>query len=328
MDIELVNEENKDEWNAFVEFNNGTVFHLFEWPAVLNATYGYKPIYLCARGGEKIEGIMPAVITRKPFGRRLLSLPFADYAGPLAKNDASTKLLDFALKFCQYQKLTLEVYSVNPYPNLKSFHFFDTFILDTTRPFETIWMENFSKKVRNSVRKANKMGVVVKKETTQECLREYYRIYLATMRRTRSMPHYYDLFKNMWKFLGEKFEIFSARYEEELIAGLLVLVFNKRIHIWGNASKEKFLHLAPNNALYCEAIKWAGEKGITVVDFGSTPLDTTHYRFKEAWGGTPTPIYALADRELKAPGKISRLIRFLPNRMLGFASRFAFKYLF
>lgn len=324
--IELL--EKDEGWNEFVKANNGAIFHLFEWPTILNATYGYKPVYFCARGGEKIEGVMPTVITRKPFGRRLLSLPFADYAGPLTKDDVSTELLDFALKFSQERGLEFVVYSLNTFPNLRSHHFFDTFVLDTARPFDTIWMENFSKKVRNSVRKASKMGVIVEKETTEDFLKEFYKIYLETMRRLSSMPHHYGLFKNMQTFFGEKFEMFSARYGEELIAGLLVFVFNKRVHIWGNASKEEYLHLSPNNALYCEIIKRACEGGATLVDLGSSSLGTSHYRFKEAWGGVPIPIYTLANRELKTTEKRSRLFGILPGNILGGSSRFIFRYFF
>lgn len=329
MNIELVDEKDKERWNAFVRQEGGTIFHLFEWPAILNATYGYKPAYFCARKGGEIEGIMPAVITKKPFGRRLISLPFADYAGPLAKNeDARRKLLNSALTFAQQKKLTLEIYSLSSYEDLKSHHFSDTFMLDTTRSFEEVWTKSFSKKVRNSVRKADKLGVVVRRENSWDSLKKYYSIYLETMHRIAAMPHHYSLFKNIRSFLGEKFQIWMAEYKGEPIAGLLTFTFNRRLHIWGNVSKEEYLYLAPNNALYCEAIKRACEEDVDQVDFGSTPLGTTHYRFKEPWGGTPIPIHILANRELSAREKKNRLVEILPVRVLGFTSKFVFKYLF
>lgn len=318
----------REEWNKFVEENGGTVFHLYEWPEILHKTYGYIPVYFCARENGELKGIMPAIITRRPFGRRLVSLPFADYSGSLPSNGVGTEILKFAMKFSQDRKLGLMVYSLVESPLLRSYRFFDTFWLDTTRSFDSAWSENFSKKVRNAVRKAGKMGVVVQKETGEDFLKEYYKIYLETMHRLSAMPHHYSFFRNLRVAFGEKFEMYSARYNGELIAGIITLTFNQRTHVWSNASKKKYLYLAPNNALYCEVIRRACESDVVLVDLGTSLLNTTHYQFKAAWGGEAKPVYTLANFSSKIPETRSRVLKMIPTKILGHVSRFVFSYLF
>jgi len=182
-----------------------------------------------------------------------------------------------------------------------------TFTLDTNRPFENVWKDAYHKKVRNMVRKSENSGVRVVEGNFASELKDYYEIYVKTMLHLGGFPQTFSLFKEICKELHDYVKLFLAYYEDTVISGLLVFIFNKRMHIWSNASDEKFLKFGPNNAVYSHAIKWACQNGLNCVDFGSTIPNTSHFFFKKRWGGIKEPIYLLTNEINPIEGR-SRLL--------------------
>jgi hypothetical protein len=153
------------------------------------------------------------------------------------------------------------------------------------------------------------------------------------MKRLGKFPLSYKFYKNVFSYLGDKIESYSAKYEGELIAGLIIFNFNNKIYLWGNASKSKYLPILPNNALYSHVIQSACERGIKEIDFGSTRLNSGHYRFKLEWGGTPRPIYIATNHKKdetknSSGGLRSSVIHYTPGPVLGVMSNIAFRYLY
>lgn len=328
-EVEVATKDIKDEWNKYVK-EKGTIFHLFEWSEVLESTYGYKPLYIYAINKDSICGILPAVITRNPIRKRIVSLPLVDYGGFIVDNEfIQNVLLNFILEICKKKSIVFECFTTNKIDSLNSYHVANTFILDTQYNLEFVW-NNFNKKVRNSIRKSLRSGVVVE-ECDKSFISEYYKIYLETMKRLGVLPHSYKLFKNIINYFKDKVEIYSAKIDNSCIAGLIVFILNSRMYIWGNASRGVYLRYAPNNALYYYAIKRACELGVKYVDFGSTPLSSGHYMFKERWGGEPRQIYlstsGVASKNKKNP--LERLtVKIMPSILLNIFGEFGFKYVY
>lgn len=104
-----------------------------------------------------------------------------------------------------------------------------------------------------------------------------------------------------------------------------MFVYNGTMHIWGNASDRGFLGLGVNNALYAFAIKRACELGLNEIDFGSSETGSSHYFFKERWGGKEVPIYYRGARKFGAWPSIGEKIvagvmNFLPISWISFMS--------
>lgn len=331
-EIKVVDASEKQNWNRFVEKVGGSVFHLFEWSQILEATYNFKPSYTGAFLDSKIVGVFPGVVTNNPLKKRLVSLPFADYASFLADPEVSSEMLTFVMDLCKKNNITLELHSLSEIPSLYNQHDSDTFILDTTIPFEQIWMEKFDRTMRKMIKRSAKKGVTVVKED-QNFIESYYTIYLETMKRLGKFPLSYNFYKNVFSYMGDKVESYSARYDGEIIAGLIIFNFNGKIYLWGNASKSKYLPILPNNALYSHVIQSACERGIREIDFGSTRLNSGHYRFKLEWGGTPKAIYEITNEvknEVKPKnGRIrSLVVRYTPDAVLRTVSPLVFKYIY
>ena len=54
-------------------------------------TYKHRPVYLVAKEGGEIKGILPMFLMRSMiFGKKLVSVPFAPYGDVCAGNEAIT----------------------------------------------------------------------------------------------------------------------------------------------------------------------------------------------------------------------------------------------
>jgi len=58
---------------------------------VVAGTYKHRPVYLVAKEGGEIKGVLPLFLTKSMiFGKKLVSVPFAPYGGVCAGNEAIT----------------------------------------------------------------------------------------------------------------------------------------------------------------------------------------------------------------------------------------------
>ena len=81
--VEPLSTAREGEWDSYVQSSaSGTFFHLTGWKRVVEKTFGFRPAYRYACDGGKIRGILPLFVAPVlPFGRCLLSVPFAVYGG-------------------------------------------------------------------------------------------------------------------------------------------------------------------------------------------------------------------------------------------------------
>ena len=92
--IEVTDDIAANEWNEFVhQHPQATGYHLWEWRDVFQSALGHPTHYLAAREGGRVTGVLPLTEVRsRLFGRALSSLPYVNYGGVLAADDAITLL--------------------------------------------------------------------------------------------------------------------------------------------------------------------------------------------------------------------------------------------
>jgi hypothetical protein len=92
--------------------------------------------------------------------------------------------------------------------------------------------------------------------------------------------------KGMAKFL-------LASYDGHLIAGVIVLPYKDTLYGWHMASHKEYWHLAPNDFLQWELIKWAKQEGYRYYDLLRVEPDhlpgIAHW--KTSFGGDTVPCY-------------------------------------
>ncbi len=285
----------------FVKKHGGTIFHLPEWTKFLEFVLRGKTETITTD-----KGVLPVF--------RGSSLPLSDYCGPLGEIDLPGDVEIFSLE-------ELDGAIGSP---------FVTFDLDVKgKDFEEILKKAVHQKHRNMVNRAENDGIQVYKfESDKKHLKAYYKLYVKTMQGMNRIPLPKIAFEKLAELFQDEMELYLAQKDGEFIGGLLVFVFNKRMHIWGNASKKQFRGV--NNALYAFAIQRACKRGLYEVDFGSTLKGSSHYKFKHRWGGRELPIWYRGDNcpDGKS-GLLAKLIaldmKFLPASCVSLYSRILHK---
>jgi predicted N-acyltransferase len=335
--IITVGEDMAEAWNKLARAK-GTPFHSFEWRRVLEKTYGYEPLYLAAISDGGLKGILPSFIQGKLGWKRIVSLPMADYGGTIAEGeDIDTLLLEKLKEYAGERGLKqIEINMMKKPGELPDGFYITTssctFILDTKRPFADVWAKSFNHKTRNKVWKSQKEGVLVKQGDSISDLDDYYNLYVRTMRKLATLPRPQSFFNEICLQLSDYKRLFIAMYQGKAIAGKFVFIFNKKMHFWGAVSDERFLSLAPNNALYSYAIQWACEHNLDCVDFGRTAPDSPHFLFKKHWGGREIPLYTITTslNPITQPEKLLNIarpiLRHMPVPLAKFAGSIAYRY--
>jgi FemAB-related protein (PEP-CTERM system-associated) len=293
LEIQELGKKDEKEWDAFVRGQeDATFFHLIGWKNVIEKTYKHKSYYLIAKEEGEIKGILPLFLMKSVvFGKKLISVPFCDYGGVCA-NDEQTKNLFIE----EAKKITKE--KCADYLELRQLHgnccgvitkdLYFTLILDLKPDSDFLWM-NFSKKVRNAIRKAVKSNLVV--TMGKEYINEFYDIFSKNMRDLGTPVHNFNFFKNILREFPNQANILITSYEEKIVGAMFLLQFKDAIYAPWVSSDRQYFHFNPNNMLYWEAIKYGCEKRFKYFDFGRSKWNSGTFRFKKPWGAIPKQLY-------------------------------------
>lgn len=152
-------------------------------------------------------------------------------------------------------------------------------------------MAFFPTKTRYKVRYAINKGVTVKREG-REGLEKFYALMQETGERDGFQIRPLSYFQRMFDELGEHLHLYLAYYEDEPLAGGLLITYGRRtIHQYGASSNQQ-RNLRPNYAMQwammCDAMAQGSELydfgGIAAVDDENNPLHGL-YMFKRSFRG-------------------------------------------
>lgn len=282
------------EWDAFVAGHPlATAAHVPAWGRIVREAYGHEPVYLTAREGGAIVGVLPLVfMTTRLFGRQLVSMPFLDYGGVLAEpgSEAERALADAALALGRQRRARSvgfrQLYPTGlPHPAGGD----RVTMLLPIGPEDAVW-KALSSERRNRIRKGGKNGLHVQWGGA-EALDDFHRVFAVNMRDLGSPVHARVFFASMLARLGEGARVLLIRDRDERVIGAAVcLFFRDSILVpWVSSLREAFA-LCPNFTLYWEVIRIGGEKGYRTVDLGRSHRGAGTFEFKRQWGAIPQPL--------------------------------------
>ena len=294
MEISELRKEEEKAWDSYVyNSNSSTFYHQIGWRNAVQKTYKHKPVYLVAKEGGEIRGILPMFLMRSViFGKKLVSVPFAPYGGVCADDEIAEKMLieeairiaeEYNVDYLELRYLNKNENNLNPTTNSN----YVTFILDLDINTEIVW-GTFNNKVRNAIRKAIKSGVKVANDSHIE---EFYGLYTRNMRDLGTPPHSFAFFKNLLHEFPEHTRVVSVKYDRVSVAAMLLLYFKDTIISGWAASDRRYRNVNPNNLLYWEVIKAGCEAGYKYFDFGRSLRGSGTFKFKKPWGGKIKQLY-------------------------------------
>lgn len=195
------------------------------------------------------------------------------YGGPIVVNCEEGKedelLKDFNnefLSYCEENKIVSEF--VRFHPIIKNHITFrkmynPIFIRKTVGidlKKQDFFLDEFSPKCRNMVRKATKRGVSIEFDFNCDTINSFYDIYISTMDKNNATDYYYfplEFFTKTIEFLKPYILIVNAKVDEKIISSSLFIYSDKYIHYHFSGTYPDYYKYAANNLILYEVSKWA-----------------------------------------------------------------------
>ncbi len=286
-----------EEWDRYVKAHpQARVYHLHVWKGIIETSFGHPYHALCARdGGGRIRGILPLVFFRHfLFGRRLVSLPYVNYAGILADDLPAAHALaeaaidlsrELRVRVCELRHLDMtlpEAWHVRTHKV--------TMWLDLAESPAAQW-QGYRDKVRNQIRKAVRSGLTLQTEG-ESSLPEFYEIFARNMRDLGTPVYTRRFFEEILRRLPGHARLHLVRaggMGGAAVAGAISLCYNETVEVPWAASLREARALCPNNLLYGGLIALSCHEGYRIFDFGRSTKGSGPWRFKKQWGTREIP---------------------------------------
>jgi len=281
----------RDDWERFVDANADEAgYHAWDWQDVFSRAFGHESVYLIARRGAEVAGVLPLVqIKSLLFGNTLTSLPFLNYGGVLADSPEAGHAL---IEASQHEAVTRRCGHVElrhvaaQFPQLPRKQHKVSMRLALV-PGQ--W-DGLDRKVRNQVRKAEKSGLTVERGGG-ELVDDFYAVFARNMRDLGTPVYSRRLFEQVFRVFPDRATMHVVRLAGRPVAAGVTYRTARMTQLPWASSIRDYNSLCPNTLLYWDAIQYAAEAGCQVFDMGrSTPNEGT-FKFKQQWGAEPLPLH-------------------------------------
>jgi lipid II:glycine glycyltransferase (peptidoglycan interpeptide bridge formation enzyme) len=159
-----------------------------------------------------------------------------------------------------------------------------TFWIDIT-PSEESLMKGFSSKTRYNIRLAEKKGVIVGEDNSNEAFDRYLELTRETINRQGFYAHTEKYHHLMWKILKKAgiAHLMTATYQGEIITTWILFVWKNFLYYPYGASTEKHKEVMANNLMMWNAIKFGKKMGLTTFDLWGREEGKGFTKFKEGY---------------------------------------------
>lgn len=278
-------------WDAFVNARGDQAgYHAWDWQRVFANAFGHEPVYLIARQGMQVTGVLPLVhIKSRLFGNSLTSLPFLNYGGVMADSADSAAALVAAAgdearaRKCEHVELR---HVARQFPGLPC----KTHKVSMRLPLAGLSFETLDRKVRNQVRKAEKSALVVERGG-EDLVRDFYAVFARNMRDLGTPVYSRRLFEEVLRTFPARSQLHVVRLNGAPVAAGFTYRTSSMVQLPWASSIRDYNPLCANVLLYWDAIQFAQSTGAATFDMGrSTPNEGT-FKFKSQWGAEAVPLH-------------------------------------
>ena len=294
MKVINIDNSNIHKWEEYVQKHpDSTFYHRHEWKQVIEKSFGHKTYYLMAVDNGEVVGILPMVHLKSLlFGSIFCSMPFLNFGGICANNDAAEDaLLTEAKKILQnsggsYLELRHKKKSSLDIP-AKTHKVSMTLELDGDP--DVIW-NNFKTKHRTNIRRAYKNGLEIKVENG-EYLKDFYNIMSIGWRDLGTPFYKLSFFRNIVDAFSDAVEIYLVYLDGTPIATAFNGLFRDTVEGMWTYSLREFSGFQTNYLLYWEMIKRACENGYKLYHLGRSTNETGATFYKKKWNAVTKQLY-------------------------------------
>jgi len=284
MELRLINDSNKNEWDSFVKANStGSFLQSFEWGEFM-ATQKEKIWRFAVVEGETWKAVFLLVMSKLKMNQRVLYIPRGPVIEEVSHKEkvlgAIFEMLDDMARREKAVMVQIDPHSnefeweqsfdqhgfVKSEQNVQPRH---TLILDIRKPDEEI-LNAMHQKTRYNIRLAEKKGIEVIVDNGM--YKEFLELLKKTELRQEIKMFSADYFQ---KILAVPFvKLYLAKYDGKIIAANIMIFWNDTATYLFGASDHEFRNLMAPHLLQWQAIKDAKAANCWFYDFwGAAPPD-------------------------------------------------------
>jgi hypothetical protein len=307
MEVTQYEKKYLDQWEDFVSSsNNGTIFHSRKFLSYHSADK-FIDNSLIFSEDKKISALLTAAEIKRDGKKNLWSHMGASYGGFVYKESMSIKqawdltksLIDYAKdnKFERIVVTNVPIVYQKRYNEYLDFAFIRSGFNYLKREVTSVItldvdednvMKLIKPEARTSIRKAEKLGVVIKKSNDFE---EYYGILKSNlaMRHNVQPAHTLDELLKLKELYPQKIQLYGAYTKGKMIAGVVNFYCNEKVVLVFYISHDpEYQQYRAVNLLFYTIMKDAISRGLGFLDFGLFTVNMEPNwglgKFKESFG--------------------------------------------
>ncbi len=240
---------------------------------------------------SRLVGLLPLAYVRSLlFGRFLVGLPYLNVGGVLAdSNEVAQALVEEAAQLADRLNVRyLELRHETPVEHPRLTERLTSKVhmrLALPSTADELW-KRFDPKVRNQVRKAERMELTVHWGRL-ELLRDFYRVFAHNMRDLGTPVFPRRLFQAILEEFPNQAELCVVRMGDKAVAGALLVHGPGMTEVPSASSLRKYNYTCANMIMYWHLLSRAIQRGQPCFDFGRSTINSPTYRFKKQWGAQP-----------------------------------------
>lgn len=296
--------ENKKEWEGFLEKHKEANFLQSWYWGEFHKNLGHAIIRTGFYDQDKLVGIMLSIVEKAKRANYLTvpAGPIIDWKNKKAVDAFWKEIITLAKAHsCSFVRARPQLekndFSQNIFKKIgfrvspMHLHAQLTNQLDITR-FEDELLAQMRKATRYEIKKAQKLGIVVKESVSEKDIKKFYDLQIQTSKRQGFIPF-------SFKFLSEQFKVFSesgnailysAYINKKLLAQAFIIFYGEEAVYHYGASTEEGRKFPGAYLIQWNAILEAKKRGMKKYNFWGVAHDTRHrfYNlsvFKRGFGG-------------------------------------------
>lgn len=318
MQVDIIDHLPEDSQQLVHQVSRASFYHTPVWLDGLSSAFPWMRFRcLVARDGVEIAGFLPYFVLEKWPTKRLWSLPFGTYGGPVARESDVDQLLIDHFMDLRRARGVLEVGLVDYFRKSNQADATSaetTHVLRLDANFETVWGTRFEKSKRRQARKAEREGIRIQQATSLEEVDLYYDIYERRSREWRQRIRYpRGLFIELFQRGGDAVKLFLARLEGRVLGGHLNFYHGDSVVAWNGVTTPDSRGVQASTLLYTFCIRHACENGFSFYNLGSSLGKTSLIEYKKSLGGEAYHYRVIRWRSLG--GKMAAALRrWMPRR--------------
>jgi len=279
-------------WAAFTTRTDGFCSSV-GWLLATSQGLKHDPHVLVARRSEQWVGVLPLSLVQSAlFGRFLVSLPYVNTAGVVARDEqAARRLIDRAVDLADSLDVRfLELRHEHPveHPHLNQQRTDKVHMrLPLPDTADDLW-KALSPKVRNQIRKGQKQNFEIH-WGGREVMNDFYAVFSRNMRDLGTPVFSQKLFFSILEAFPESAEFCTLKLAGKTAAGSLLIHGPGSTQVPSASALREFNRQNVNMLMYWQLLCRAIERGQTTFDFGRSSQESNTFRFKKQWGAEGEP---------------------------------------